>query len=53
MDVIVHMHAITVMRHTYRGKDKKQVSLEMNMYFDKLMCTVISTHSEIIIDTMH
>lgn len=53
MDVIMRMHAILPIWHTHRGKDKKQVQLALNMYFDKLMWMVTSTHFEISIDTMH
>ena len=49
----MRMHAILPIWHTHRGKDKKQVQLALNMYFDKLMWMVTSTHFEISIDTMH
>ncbi len=53
MNFIVHMHAIPPIWHTHQAEDRKQVRLELKMYFDKLMCMLTSTHSEIIIDTMH
>ena len=53
MHVIVHMHEIPPIWHTHRGEDKKQVRLELNMYFDKLMHMVTNTHLEINIDIMH
>ena len=53
MHVIVHMHAIPPIWHTHWGKDKKQVQLELNMYFDKLMHTTTNTCLERSLDTMH
>ena len=53
MDVIVHMHASPPIWHTHQGEDKKQVQLELNMYFGKLMCMTTSTHLKISKDTMH
>ena len=53
MHVIVRTHAIPPIWHTHQGKDEKQVSLELNMYFDKLMRMVTNTHLEISADTMH
>ena len=53
MHVIVCMHAILPIWHTHRGKDKKQVWLELNMYFDKFMCMVTQKHLEISRNTMH
>jgi len=53
MHVIVCTHAIQLLQHTHQGKDKKQVHLEMNMYFDKLMRMTTNTHLKINIDTMH
>jgi hypothetical protein len=52
MHVIVCMHAIQPIQHTHQGEDKKQVQLELNMYFDKLMC-ITHTHLKISTDTMH
>jgi len=53
MHVIVRMHAIPPIWHTHRGKDKKQVQLELTMYFDKLMRIATITCLEISADTMH
>ena len=53
MDVIERTHAIPPIWYTHWGEDKKQVCLELNLYFDKLMCMVTSTQMEISIDTMH
>lgn len=43
MDVIVCMHVIRPIWHTHQSEDKKQAWLELNMYFDKLMCMVTNT----------
>ena len=43
MHVIVCMHATQPIQHTHQGKDKKQVQLELNMYFDKLMHMTTNT----------
>ena len=53
MHVIVRTHEIPPIWHTHRGKDKKQVQLDLNMYFNKLMRTTTSTCLEINADTMH
>lgn len=53
MHVIVCMHAIPPIWHTHLGEDKKQVRLELNMYFDKLMWMVTNTHLEITTEIMH
>ena len=53
MHVIVHTHAIQPIQHTHQGEDKKQVQLEMNMYFSKLMRMTTSTHLKSSTDTMH
>ena len=53
MHVIVHMHAIQPTQLTHQGKDKKQVQLELNMYFGKLMRMTTSTHLKISMETMH
>ena len=53
MHVIFHTHAIPPVWHTHRAEDKKQVWLELNIYFDNLMCMVTSIHLEINTDTMH
>ena len=52
MRVIVHMHATQPIQHTHQGEDNKQVQLELNMYFGKLMHMTTSTHLKIIMDTM-
>ena len=53
MHVIVHTHVIPHIWHTHRGEDKKQVQLELNMYFNKLMRMTTNTHLKISIDIMH
>jgi len=53
MHVIVHTHAIQLIQHTHESEDKKQVQLELNMYFGKLMRMTSSTHLNIITYTMH
>lgn len=53
MHVIVHTHATQPIQHTHQGKDKKQVQLALNMYFDKWMWMTTSTHSNISMETMH
>ena len=53
MHVIVCTHEILPIQHTHQGKDKKQVQLELSMYFDKLMRMTTSTHLKINMDTMH
>ena len=51
--VIMRTHATPPIWHTHWGEEKKQVQLELNMYFDKLMCTNMDTYLEINADTMH
>ena len=46
-------HAIQPIQHTHQGEDKKQVQLELNMYFGKLMCMTTNTHLKISMDTMY
>jgi len=46
-------HAIRPIWHIHRGEDKKKVRLELNMYFDKLLHMVTSTHLKINTETMH
>ena len=53
MHVIVRTHAIQPIQHTHQGEHKKQVQLELNMYFDKLMCMTTITHLKISTDNMH
>ena len=53
MHVIVHMHAIQPIEHTHQCKDKKQVQLELSMYFEKLMHMTTSTHLKISMDTLN
>jgi len=53
MHVIVHTDAIPPIWHTHRCEDKKQVQLELNMYFNKLMCAATNTCLEINTYTMH
>ena len=53
MNFIVRTHVIPAIWHAHRGKDKKQVRLELNMYFDKLMYTVTITHLKINIDIVN
>ena len=53
MHVIVCTHVIPPVWHTHQGKDKKQVQLELNMYFDKLMLMATNTCLESSVDTMH
>lgn len=53
MHVIMRTYAIPPIWHTHWGEDKKQVQIELNMYFDKLMHMVTNTHLEINTDTMH
>jgi len=53
MHVIVHTHAIQPVQHTHQGEDKKQVQMDLNMYFDKLMRMTIGKHLKISIETMH
>jgi len=52
MDVIVCIHVIPPIWHTHQGEEKKQFWLDLNMYFDKLMHMVTSTHLKINTDTM-
>ena len=52
MHVIVRMHAFQPIQHTHQGEDKKQVQLELNMYFGKLMHMTTNTHLKISMDTM-
>ena len=49
----MHTHALQPIQHTHQGKDKKQVQLEQNMYFGKLMCTTINTQLNINTEIMH
>jgi len=51
--VIMRMHAIQTIHHIDRGEDKKQVQLELNMYFCKLICRITNIHLKIAMDTMH
>lgn len=53
MHVIVRTHAIQPIQHTHQGEDKKQVQLEPNEYFSKLMHMTTSTHLKINTDIMH
>jgi len=53
MHVIVCTHAIQPIQHTHQGEDKKQVELELNMYFGKLMHMTTNAHLKINTDTMH
>ena len=46
-------HAIQPIQHTHQGEDKKQVQLDPNGYFSKLMCMTTNTHLKISMDTMH
>ncbi len=39
--------------HTHQGEGKKQVQLELNMYFNNLMRMVTNIHLEINKNTMH
>ena len=50
---ILRMHAIQPIQHTHQSKDKKQVQLEVNMYFGKLMHMTIRTNLKISANTMH
>lgn len=53
MHDIERTHAIQPIQHTHQGEDKKQVQLELNMYFDKLMRMTASPHLKISTDIMH
>ena len=53
MHVIVRTHVIPPIQHTHQGEDKKQVQLELNMYFSKLMHMNTNAHLKISTDTMH
>lgn len=53
MHVIVCTHAIQPIQHTHQGEDKKQVQLETNMYFCKLMHMNTCTHLKISMDSIH
>ena len=53
MHVIVHPHAIQPIQRTHQGEDKKQIQLELNMYFGMLMHMNTSTHLKISMDIMH
>jgi len=53
MHAIENTHEIQPIQHTHQGEDKKQVKLEMNMYFSKLMRMTTSTHLKISTNTMH
>jgi len=52
MPLIVCTHAIPPIWHTHQGKYKKQVQLELNMYFENLMHMTTNTCPEISADTM-
>ena len=53
MHVIVHTHATQPIQHTHQGEDKKQVQMELNMYFGKLMCMTTNTPLNINTNTMN
>lgn len=53
MHVIVRTHPIPPIYYIDRDEDKKQVQLELNIYFEKLTWPTTSTCLEITIDTMH
>ena len=53
MHVIVCAHVIQSIQKTHQGEDKKQVQLEPNGYFNKLMHMTTNTHLNISTDTMH
>jgi len=53
MHVIMCMHVIPPIWHTHWCEYKKQVRLELNTYFDKLMHMTISTCLEINAYSMH
>ena len=53
MDVVVHTHAIPSHGTLTQVKTKKQVRLELDLYFDELMCTATSPNLPISADIMH
>ncbi len=53
MHVIERAHAIQLIQRTHQGEDKKQVQLELNMHFGKLMRMTTNTHLKINTNTMH
>jgi len=53
MDVVVHEHAIPSIGTLTEVKKKNQVWLEMDTYFDELMCIAIKIDLVINTDTMH
>ena len=52
MDVIAHMQAIPSIGTITEAKSKKQVQLELDMYFDELMHIATGTNLEINANTM-
>lgn len=53
MDVIVSTHAIPSISTLTEAKSKKQVWLEMDMYFDELMSISTNADLEIIAENIH
>lgn len=53
MDVIVQMHVIPSIGTLTEANSKNQVRLELDMYFDDLMCVATSANLEISANTMH
>lgn len=53
MDVIVHTHAIPSIGTLIVAKEKNQVQLELDMYFEQLMHIATSADFHMNVDTMH
>ena len=53
MDVVVYAHAIPSIRTLTEAKKKAQVLLELDSYFDELMCIATSPDFVISANTMH
>ena len=53
MDVVVHTHVISSIGTLTKEKIKAQVQLELDTYFDELMCIATSANLAISADTMH
>ena len=53
MDVVVHTHAIPSIGNLTQVKIKEHVSLELDSYFDELMCRATSPNLLISVETMH
>ena len=53
MDVVVHTHVIPSIGTLTEAKTKAQVRLELDSYFDELMCIATNVDLVISADTMH